>query len=92
MIFAIERVSEHYTYDESEPDNFGNAPCPEAKLIKTPLYVRAEFGDPRMWVVYIGGLEELVDFCKRHRRVILDPYYWKFGGITTIRIYDDYVE
>ena len=92
MWFVVERVSEHYIYDEAEPDNFGKAPCPEAKLISTPDWVECEYGDPKIWMVRLDSLLDLVRFCQKHGRVILEPNYWKYAGIEVLRIYDGYVE
>lgn len=92
MVFAVERVSQNYTYDMEDPGNFGESPCPEAKLIKTPQGVYPEYCDPCIWVVELDDIEDLLDFAVTHRRLIIEPSYWKFDGIATIRIYDGYIE
>ena len=80
MKFLIERASEHY--DEV-------APCEEA--VYEEFYAEIWNEIIKRWTIKFDSAEELIEFTKREKRVVIDWNIYSLG-LPTIIIYDYYIE
>lgn len=93
MRFAITRASGP-TWWSGDPEKFEPQPCAEAKLIDTPPEMSCLFEDPKIWVVDVETLEDLLAIMSeiRHPLVLRGSNWYRSQGIQAIQVYDDYIE
>lgn len=80
MKFLIERASERY-------DDV--APCEGA--VREEFLVEIWHDIFRRWTIKFDSAEELIEFTKREKRVVIDWNVYSLG-LPTIIIYDAYIE
>ena len=65
------------------------SPCEEA--MECSLICEVDNIMIKRWYIEINTLEELVDFCKKHRSLVIEPYTWN-KSYMIIEIYDTFRE